>query len=217
MTLLVPFLIKVIRKNGRVTKLLWLITPTYLLILYLYNILTGNMLQLYETVFPAWFIFFYLGLNITINRSLWEKTIKKYGKIYFIIGALFLSLIEAELLLLIGCNSGFASSQIKFSSYFYAASLILFLNQRKERFANGRKLLKKIGDYSYGIFYIHCFVLMVIEKFLCKIGIDKIWGIYFVITWFFVSLVSFGLVWYINRVLNKIKQGYKILKYIGFK
>lgn len=164
MTLLVPFLIKVIRKNGRVTKLLWLITPTYLLILYLYNILTGNMLQLYETVFPAWFIFFYLGLNITINRSLWEKTIKKYGKIYFIIGALFLSLIEAELLLLIGCNSGFASSQIKFSSYFYAASLILFLNQRKERFANGRKLLKKIGDYSYGIFYIHCFVLMVIEN-----------------------------------------------------
>lgn len=52
---------------------------------------------------------------------------------------------------------------------------------------------------------------------MCKIGIDKIWEIYFVITWFLVSLVSFGLVWYINRVLNKIKQGYKILKYIGFK
>ncbi len=47
---------------------MYLITPIYLLFLYVYNILTGKMPFLYETIFIAWFIFCFLGIECRFTK-----------------------------------------------------------------------------------------------------------------------------------------------------
>lgn len=66
LTLLTPYLIRS-RKNW-----MYLITPIFLICLYIYNITTGNMPIFYETLFPAWFIFYMLGMDVR------ERKFKRY-------------------------------------------------------------------------------------------------------------------------------------------
>ena len=65
LTLLTPWLVRM--KNRR---WLYMVTPIYLVILYIYNLATGLMPRLYETVFPAWFSFYVLGLTVDRESGL---------------------------------------------------------------------------------------------------------------------------------------------------
>ena len=58
---------------------MYLITPTYLVIIYTYNIVTGTVPLLYETLFPAWFSFYLLGMDCRSgNIGKWIKKINIY-------------------------------------------------------------------------------------------------------------------------------------------
>lgn len=61
-----------------------------------------------------------------------EKWIKKHN-IYWVVIALLISIAEAVILKTVGCADGFVTSQIKFGSFMYAATLALWLiNNRTE-------------------------------------------------------------------------------------
>ena len=91
-----------------------LITPIYLVCLYIFNITTGNMPIFYETLFPAWFIFYMLGMDVM------EGKFKRYKVKGWMIGlALIASFTEAYILIKVGCTVGYACSQIKSSSFVY--------------------------------------------------------------------------------------------------
>lgn len=47
---------------------LYAATPVYLVLLYISNFSTGEMPRLYETVFPAWFGFYLLGMDCRIGK-----------------------------------------------------------------------------------------------------------------------------------------------------
>lgn len=211
LTLLTPILIKVIKEKSRASKLLWFVTPTYLIYIYIFNITTGEMPRLYETLLPAWFLFYYLGLWIKINGC-----VRILGKLRYVAAGLTLSLIEAVILIAIGCGTSFATSQIKVSSFNLVAASILWLIEKERTSPKEKtnKLLHYIGDRSYGIFFIHCFILMFVRKF-SSLLFEDIWILNFIICFIMTALLSVLVIDVANIIAEKLKIE-KALKWIGF-
>jgi peptidoglycan/LPS O-acetylase OafA/YrhL len=201
LTIITPWLIRN-RKNY-----LYLLSPAYLVVLYGYNIVTGHTPLFYETLFPAWFFFYILGMDCRSGKL--DRVIRM-SNIGWIVIALCLSIVEAFGLLNLGCSDGFAVSQIKFSSFFYAAVIALWLQKKEKRV--GQNILSAIGDYSYGIFYFHMLVVWVMSKVLRMVGLDKIWIVAFGITFIVVVCCSTITVGTTRRIIKNDK----LLRAIGF-
>ena len=78
LTIITPWLVR------RRKKRMYLITPAYLVIIYTYNIVTGTVPLLYETLFPAWFFFYLLGMDCRSgNIGKWIKKIKIYRVVIY--------------------------------------------------------------------------------------------------------------------------------------
>ena len=166
--------------------------------------------MLYETLFPAWFFFYLLGMDCRSGKI--GKWIKKIN-IYWVVIALLISIAEAIILKIVGCADGFATSQIKFGSFMYAAILALWLiNNRIEPRKN---ILSIIGDYSYGIFYCHVLILMIIRKVIELIGLNNIWILNFVLCFTLTAIGSFVFVWIVRTLAHKLRWD-KGLMFIGF-
>jgi len=173
LTCITPFLIKIIQNNYKVSKLLFIITPLYLLILYIYNAIFKEQLLFYQVFFPAWFVFYYFGLWTKIKgyRSVYKKHIFKKAIICCAF-ALLASIIEGYVLLRLKFSLEFISSQIKLTSFIYAFTLINLSMVAKPYFcAQKDTYLSYIGDYSYGIYYVHMIWIIIGNNFLQKISI----------------------------------------------
>ena len=158
----------------------------------------------YETLFPAWFVFYILGMDAREGKL---DGVKVKG---WMIGlALMASFGEAFLLMNIGCSAGFACSQIKFSSFIYSALIALWLSRRVKECKP--RVLSRIGDCSFGIYFSHILVMWVISKGLSIIGIDT-WIWKWSLTFLLTAILSYAFVWCVRRVFD----GKKILRYIGF-
>lgn len=210
LTLLTPWLVRM--KNRR---WLYMVTPIYLVILYIYNLATGLMPRLYETVFPAWFSFYVLGLDCRSGK--WVNVCRR-AKNWWIAAVLGLSIIEAFVLLRVGCAIGFASSQIRFGSFLYAGLIALALMKGKDMENEDgklRKLMVSIGDYSYGIFYVHILVLIVVRKIISALWVSQMWIYDFLICFVLTAAGSYLIVWVTKRIAEKI-DAEKVLRIIGF-
>ena len=74
---------------------------------------------------------------------------------------------------------------------------------------NKPSVIKKIGDCSYGIFYIHMLILSVVKCFI----INENWLIMSGIRFVFTALINFAIV-YIGQLM--LKKHEKALKIVGF-
>lgn len=88
LTVITPWLVRIVKQNGIISRILLLVTPVYLIYLYTWNYIVGTSPRLYETLFPAWFGFYYLGIYV---RCGW----KWRGNGYIVTCTLLLSCIEA--------------------------------------------------------------------------------------------------------------------------
>lgn len=70
LTVITPWLVKTVKQNGVISRILWLVTPLYLMYLYAWNYIVGISPRLYETLFPAWFGFYYLGIHVRCGWKL---------------------------------------------------------------------------------------------------------------------------------------------------
>lgn len=205
LTLVTPFLVKTVKEKGIISKLLWLVTPIYLVYVYVWNFMTGSSPRLYETLFPAWFGFYYLGI--------WVKCgLKAKGGKWILAVMFLLSCFEALFLRHCGMSQGFYTSQITAGSFLYTGVFIGVLLQEESRWGRKENILSGIGDCSYGIFYIHMIILMLVGKFLSKLPWMAgnwvfYWGIRFILT----SIISFVVVGICQKCMGK-----KMLKWIGF-
>lgn len=215
LTLLTPWLVKLLEKEKN-RWLLYLLTPAYLVIIYSYNLLAGHMPPLYETLFPAWLLFYILGLDCKKGR--WNQIIQK-SNVGWILLLLCVSVMEAYILLQEGCSVGFASSQIKFSSFGYTIALIFWLQKKyktdDEIHSEGWMFWKIAGDYSYGIFYIHIFILWMAEKIMKIFCLDSIWILFFLGTFLLSTTGSLLIAACIRTVLLSVRQK-KLLRLLGF-
>ena len=170
--------------------------------LYTWNYIVAVSPRLYETLFPAWFGFYYLGIQV---RCGWK--LKCSG--YVVAGALALSCIEAVGLRSAGFDIGFYTSQITVGSFLYSVAIIGWFLKKSENSRRGCRLLSKIGDCSYGVFYIHMAVLMIVGRFIkCE---D--WYAYWILRFVLTAAISCIIV-HIGQIV--LKNHKKLLRYIGF-
>lgn len=205
LTALTPWLLKAV--NVKKTRImLYSITPVYLVMVYICNIWKGGTLPFYATVFPAWFFFYLFGIDCRNRR--WDKVVRNSG-VRWILAFLLLSFAEAFVLKKIGCSDGFASSQIKFSSFGYSVSIILLLLRRKARdvgmHSDARKVLKLYGDCSYGIFYVHMFVLLFARRLMYKLNLEAGWTFEFSFVFILTTVGSLAAVCVAKKIFKNVK------------
>lgn len=202
LTIITPWLVHVVKESKTIKNLLWLITPCYLLYVYAWNFTTGSSPRLYETLFPAWFGFYYLGITVRCGLKLkcsgWEVLI-----------AWAVSCVEALALRKLGMSMGFYTSQITVGSFLYSVAVIDWMFKQSDTQGGNTKLLGRIGDCSYGIFYVHIAVLTVIGKFIQSDDWYLYWSLRFAMT----SVISFAIILAGQKILKKQK---KLLRFIGF-
>lgn len=202
LTMMTPWLVKIVKQNGIFSRILWLVTPVYLVYLYTWNYIVGTSPRLYETLFPAWFGFYYLGIQV---RCGW----KLKGNGYAVAATLLLSCVEAVGLRAAEFDIGFYTSQITAGSFLYSVAMIGWFLKKNENSCRGCRLLSKIGDCSYGIFYIHMAVLMLVGRIIkCEN-----WYAYWVLRFVLTSFISYIVVRLTQMTLKNHK---KLLRDIGF-
>lgn len=170
--------------------------------LYTWNYIVGASPRLYETLFPAWFGFYYLGIQV---RCGW----KLKGNGFVVAATLLLSCVEAIGLRATGLDIGFYTSQITAGSFLYSFAMIGWLLKKNESNCSICRLLSKIGDCSYGIFYIHMAVLMIVGRIIQS----ENWYIYWILRFMLTTSISYIIVHIGQMVLKSHK---KLLRYIGF-
>ena len=203
LTLLTPFLLNHLKKNDWIKKLLWLISPMYLVLIYAYCWTEGKFPPFYNVPFFGWIFFYYLGLNLRHNPIFFKRVFSFFGKKEFLICGLVLCVFESMFLSAHNLVN-FAISQMKFSSMLMSLIICLYV------FVNGEKkcldkLFISFGDCSYGIFYIHELVkklaIFIISMFTSCLGFT----IKFVLCFMITFLLSFVFIYLYRKWLKKFK------------
>lgn len=214
LTILTPFFIRTINKSIG-AKYLFLVTPVYLVILYMYSLIYKKQFPFYQIPFPAWFNFYYLGLWIKIKgyKPIFKRNHIRNSIVLCVLG-LMISIAEGYLLIALGATDGFASSQIKVASFLYVFAIINLLLVVKPYMENIKiEWLKNIGDRSYGIYYIHMIWIMISNKILLLMPlIDRVLPIYQFIQLIIVVVLSYICIGFTKKVIgDKLSS-----KYLGF-
>ena len=204
-TLLTPLFVKM--KNR---KWLYVITPLYLCGLYIWNFNFGMAPSLYGTFFPAWLFFYILGMDTRTGKL---NNVVMRAMPYWVAVTFVIALMEAFVLRKLGCSISFASSQIKFSTFAYTGTIILLLlkNQKKEEKGIIGDVIGKVGDCSYGIFFLHMMVMYIVAKILRILDSELVWVVEWLMDFIFTAVVSYILVSYARKRI----RSRNILKAIG--
>jgi len=151
MTIITPFVAMLYKRNKKYHYLFLVITPLHFLAICLYRYLFNSDMPLKATVFTAWFLFYWLGLycNIEKKNSLINRQAMPvlFGVILSCAGGILLEKIFSYDL---------AVSQIKISSCILTVAIINVILHNKEKIVpKQHNVLVKLGDISYGIYYVH--------------------------------------------------------------
>lgn len=203
LVLITPFMRKLV--NSRFSWVGWCISPiTIIIVRY---ILPMNGIELGfpfpGTIFLPWFIYYYLGImlgNKIINIKL---SLKKAWLLYAI--AIIIAEAEGFIWYKYG-NFDMATTQLKLSSIAVAITAILiaylYINSKHEAISFLEKILKCLGDASFGMYLSHILVIMVINRFFGSLP--------FLILTILTIAVS-----YICVRIGKAILGKKFAKYLG--
>ncbi len=124
------------------------------------------------SAFYSWVIFYEIGLLLgSGDRKIFvPENIRS-----FILPAIFVSLsiseMEGAIILSKYNNLGFAAHALKYSSFLYSVCIIFGFLLLRERFRHWPKFLVSIGNYSFGIYLIHLFILGRVANIFQKINI----------------------------------------------
>lgn len=210
--LITPLIISVIKKKSKWSKLLlYSLTPIYIFFLYYYNISTNSILPNYHKLFPAWILFYILGILMRNNliKIDWSIT----TRMLFVIIAIILSMAEANLFINYGYDSNFASSQITVTSFLYSLSLIILFNSSNTHSETYCKTLVKVGNYSFGIYFIHIFYLSLIHKVPFTHTFSDLPQ--FLLYQFLVGVITIILSYFTVHIATKL-LGSRLIRYLGF-
>lgn len=192
MVLLTPVLFKLIDK-----KIIYLITPVFLCVLSLLNILGKNIGFPYNAItFLTWIIYYFYGLRLR-NKEL-KINLNKNVILYILF--IVLSIVEGFYWNKQG-NYSLAISQTKLTSMFTTIFFINIAMALKDKIKCNCRALKVIGDCSFGMYLTHLLFLYVVGYRISNILLRYI--VVVVITAVFVGIA--------NKILGDKS------KYLGFK
>ncbi len=163
--LLTPLLGKLIKSKFQFLG--WFVAPISIIAFKYYSLFSGTELNSYVSliwsdVCLGWFTFYYLGLvlgNKVINKGF---SLKKLSVLYLL--SIVLQMGEGYVWLLFGDSN--CGTQLKMTSLLTSSLFLLIvytlLKQGKTRIDS--KLLRLLGDYSFGIYLCHIMVMMCLSK-----------------------------------------------------
>lgn len=116
---------------------------------------------------------------------------------------LIISVIESLILYPIYGKYSIAVTQIKISSVLYALSVIGLSLSLKEMKISSNNIFVKLGDVSYGIFYIHIIVLKVVSIVTLRIVPERYLVLQQFLSLFLTLLMSYFAIVIIRKILKK--------------
>lgn len=198
--MLLPLFIK-INKIGGVILTILISTMSILTLTYIMKVQGVNLpLLIYAGPFPLWMVFFFMGVYFS-NRN------RDYGvllPIMVTVVGLVLQLVEYGY----WHDMGKDALGIKLSSFIFSAGVVwlLFSKKMETRYSNNRIMgcVNWIGGISFGIYLLHCYLIMVSDRLFPGIGwVEK---------WILVLSVTILLIWIARSLFPKFS-----VKYLGFR
>lgn len=165
--LLTPMLGKLIQ--SRYSFLGWFVAPISVIVFKYFWLLTGQKLNYYADIIwidscLGWFTYYYLGL-ILGNRII-EKhySIKHLAALYLV--SIVIQMAEGYVWLKLGGTN--CGSQLKLSCYLSSTLflLIVYTILQRNQYEVKSRLLRMIGDYSFGIYLSHIMFLMALKTYI---------------------------------------------------
>lgn len=160
-------LLQRLQKSRMASCIIWMLSPLSLCFLYYFQLVRGTTIEfsLYALPFPIWIGFYYYGMYLGKNGL--PDFIKIHKNIFALGYVLFLlsSMFEATWIFGVFGNLTLAISQIKFSSFLASFFFINFLLSVRD-VQPIPWMIGRIGDYSFGIYLIHMFILPKIQELL---------------------------------------------------
>lgn len=210
---LTPLLLRLLEKKvWRIV--LYSISPIHLAVIYVVNIQISSNFGSFGELSSAWLFFYLLGLDARAGRL---DGFVGMVRLWHVLIALFISVVEAYLLLNLTTGEP-VFNQIRYCNFFFVAVFdmwLLKINQRLDRRAlEGRwwyQLGVKLGNASYGIYFCHMAVLLIVTKVLQFVGLDYLWGVYWILSWVLSLSVSWLLVRLACVMLAKLHMHWGIM------
>lgn len=148
-----------------------LLTPLYLLVVSFLQYSNGVSLPWKGRDFVAWIAFYYLGM--LVRHYNWKVRMSISKSVVCVIVSFLLSFAEGCFVYRSFHNSGLAISQIKLSSFIFALSVInLFMKLHDKVQIEDSNWLVKVGNVSFGIYFMHPFVIRCEEFLINYIGMS---------------------------------------------
>ena len=198
--LLLPILSKCDRWVGVITSAIISIT-CILIVTYILHISMINLpLLIYAGPFPLWLVFFVMGIYFS-----------KSPRDYSIIPPIIMIIIGFVMQIgeyLFWLNKGQIVLGIKLSSFIFSSGLIWFLFSKKIENSYSENIIFStinwIGGISFGIYLLHCYIIMAARKLLPELQ--------WLVLWSLVLSISVLIIWAIKSIFPKFSD-----KYLGFR
>lgn len=206
LVLLTPLLSKIAKqRSGVLNVILFAIQPLFILCLYL-GVINGNIVKeapWYIMFFPAWILYYYLGLQI--GNGLIKPKASTNILIAAVIVGVFLQIIEGLIWYQNTTVRDMYFSQIRITSLLENIPILLLIAKYIcNSAARTRRFICKIGDASFGIYLLHPFFISVWDKLFARNNYT------FLFAFVVVFVVSYLTVWGLNKIVPA-----KILKWVG--
>ncbi len=198
--IILPFLTKINNRGGVIITCILSIISIVILT-YLMKVLDLHPpLIIYAGPFPLWIVFFFMGIYFSRHsrnyRMIWPL-------IVIIIGFV-LQILEYKYWL----DRGQVALGIKLSSFIFSFGVMWLLFSRKVESKYTDNILIKsinwIGGISFGIYLLHCYMIMVTDRLFP--------GISWAFKWLFVLSLTILIIWISKLIFPKISN-----KYLGFR
>ncbi len=189
----------------------WLVAPISVIVFKYYWLLSGQQLNpqvalIWNDSCLGWFTFYYLGL--ILGNNILEKKYSLRLLAFLYIASIIIQMAEGYVWLSLGEEN--CGTQIKLSSLLTSSLFLLMVYtilKNNVLFETKNKLLRMIGDYSFGIYLCHIMVKSLLNHYL-----PIYQSIPYPINSFIVVLLSL-LCCYIGNIIC----GERVSKWIGLK
>lgn len=202
-----PILIKILKSNKKfLNNCVILITPIYLIIIDILQIKFDYTLPMRGTIFPAWIIFYYLGLYYKMYK---EKLNMKFNSKLVIILPICIAILNSIINVFMhskGISYTYLTSQIKLTNMIYTIFIIFAICKLENKVKENEKIVK-LGDLSFGIYLVHYYFTL-IYKYL-NIFENNILNTLF--GTIIITIISYYSVYIIKKITKD-----KFIKILGF-
>ncbi len=161
--IITPVIIK-LKDNKKMLYIMLLITPIYLAIYRILWIAFNYVIPYHEFFFFGWSTYYILGIIYRENEA---KIKVKNNKSLFLFFIILVSAYIYNVFMFSKFGYRISVSQMNNMNLIVSLAFIkLIVGFKNANFFNKRNILTIIGDYSFGIYFVHLIIVKIIEKII---------------------------------------------------